>query len=525
MLLHGPDGTHAQKKLTKPGLFTTMDSFDFETNLLGVWNDEDDNTSTNGNGEESALTSSRRHSLSNEVNDVGVMNNNSLNHPWNNSSLDMMNGFNVLGDTSNNGVSPNTSGHQVLDQNDATTNQSGGQNFLSSDMRFFTHMQGGRDGTNMPAENMAAISETTSIQDEDRSSATRSSGSSSRTPNSSNQTTSSAHHPLAIQSSASCPPPSHSTGAPQPAHGTSLMQPPSSSSDLYSADLSQALEQSNFGLMAVVPTPPPLGPPTGSAASNQIDSTHLSMLANNFLMAAATTGPSMSSQTSDSSSSYPMPPDPGHVFPSPAVAATSAMGGAKKASSNRNNKKNNNPVAGSSSLPPFFLFDAPVELRANFMQNQRKLGLPIEHDPNSFHYGETVNGYHPQQLLKAGTALSAQEAAALLHVGVDPTQVGVAASLHHRHLNGHHNHYHRIPVQMIDARHSSNSHRRNRNGQIKNEREQKRAQKITELIEQIRGQIESDGWHVEGRSKFNTLSKYVYIDNKVLFGVRFVIID
>ncbi|KAL3904684.1 MAG: hypothetical protein SGILL_009972 [Bacillariaceae sp.] len=131
-------------------------------------------------------------------------------------------------------------------------------------------------------------------------------------------------------------------------------------------------------------------------------------------------------------------------------------------------------------------------MRANFMANQRKLGLPIEHDPNSFYYGETVNGYHPQQLLKASMN-NQHTAASLLQVGLDPTK------LHpHRHHNG-------LP-KMIDARHGSNR-RSGKGGQQKNEREQKRAQKITELIEQLRAQIEESGWQVEGRSKFNTLSK------------------
>ena len=58
-------------------------------------------------------------------------------------------------------------------------------------------------------------------------------------------------------------------------------------------------------------------------------------------------------------------------------------------------------------------------------------------------------------------------------------------------------------MQLIDARHGS---RPGGSGRVKNEREQKRAQKITELIEQLRINMEIGGWKVEMRSKFHTLS-------------------
>jgi hypothetical protein len=125
--------------------------------------------------------------------------------------------------------------------------------------------------------------------------------------------------------------------------------------------------------------------------------------------------------------------------------------------------------------PPFYLFDAPIELRANFMQSQRKLGIPVTHDCNSYHYGETVKGFHPQSLTMDNN-----------NPGCDIQQG--AAPVH---------------VQLIDARHGGN---RRGTGRVKNEREQKRAQKITELIEQLRVNMENGGWKVEMRSKFHTLS-------------------
>jgi len=122
------------------------------------------------------------------------------------------------------------------------------------------------------------------------------------------------------------------------------------------------------------------------------------------------------------------------------------------------------------------------------MQNQRRLGLPIQHDPNSYHYGETVNGFHPHQYqLPFGATAGAG-------AGVGAATGGSPPRPPH---NG-------LPPQLIDARHGN--HCKSKNGQVKNEREQKRAQKITELIEQLRLQMEEGGWQVEARSKFHTLS-------------------
>lgn len=62
-------------------------------------------------------------------------------------------------------------------------------------------------------------------------------------------------------------------------------------------------------------------------------------------------------------------------------------------------------------------------------------------------------------------------------------------------------------VQLVDARSKKN----NRAGKERNEREQKRAQKITELIEKLRISMENGGWKVEMKSKFHTLSTYVLL--------------
>jgi hypothetical protein len=108
--------------------------------------------------------------------------------------------------------------------------------------------------------------------------------------------------------------------------------------------------------------------------------------------------------------------------------------------------------------PPFLLFDAPVELRANFIASQRAHGFPILDDNNSFHY------QHPPQFLQQQMFLP--------------------------------------EVHLVDGRHGGI-----RNKRVKNEREQKRTQKITDLIDQLRNKMEEGGWKVGGtKSKYATLS-------------------
>jgi hypothetical protein len=108
-------------------------------------------------------------------------------------------------------------------------------------------------------------------------------------------------------------------------------------------------------------------------------------------------------------------------------------------------------------LPPFLLFDAPIELRANFAAAQRALGLTPLQDNNSIHYGlPPMNNSHPHQ---------------------------------------------RRRVRLVDGRHGDLGNKR-----VKNEREQRRTQKITDLIDHLRAKMENGGWKVGLKSKFHTLS-------------------
>ena len=119
--------------------------------------------------------------------------------------------------------------------------------------------------------------------------------------------------------------------------------------------------------------------------------------------------------------------------------------------------------------PPFLLFDAPIELRANFIASQRAHGFPILDDNNTIHY------HHPPQFSHQQT--------------FSPD------------------------VHLVDGRHGGI-----RNKRVKNEREQKRTQKITDLIDQLRDKMEEGGWKVGGtKSKYATLSTYVILTKIYIF--------
>ena len=119
--------------------------------------------------------------------------------------------------------------------------------------------------------------------------------------------------------------------------------------------------------------------------------------------------------------------------------------------------------------PPFLLFDAPIELRMNFQQCLRANGLPLLQDNNSYHFGVAVNGFHPQ-----GLHAPSQKFGSIKH----PTD-----------------------VRLIDARHGDLGDKR-----LKNAKEQRRAQRIAELIDELRQKMEDSGWKLGTKSKFHTLS-------------------
>jgi len=147
----------------------------------------------------------------------------------------------------------------------------------------------------------------------------------------------------------------------------------------------------------------------------------------------------------------------------------------KKARKNKTKKHPGKPKAGKSNTPPpFYLFDAPCELRTNFIQAQRLNNITVVEDNNAYHYSMAVNGFHPQLNAQANPT-------------IQPTNKGTSPE----------------NVVLLDGRHKNKI----KQGNERNEREQQRAQKITELIDKLRLTMVNGGWKKnEMKSKYQTLS-------------------
>lgn len=164
-------------------------------------------------------------------------------------------------------------------------------------------------------------------------------------------------------------------------------------------------------------------------------------LIGSFVAPSAVQYPTTNNTGFSTSSSFPMFPTAG-PNPSPPVTLSS------------NTTTTSTPTA--AALPPFLLFDAPIELRANYMACQRAQGMAVHEDTNQLHYN-------------SGTSQAAS-------------------------------------VKLVDGR----TNRTNK--KVRNVREQKRTQKIADLIDQLRVKMEEGGWKVGMKqSKFHTLSSYVLL--------------
>ena len=313
----------------------------------------------------------------------------------------------------------------------------------------------------------------------------------SSSENNSNTTTQHLH-PLGIQSSAKCPTPAN-------ASGQNVRQQQQQQQQVQQQQLQQQAQLHHHQQQLLLQQQQQQLTLQGATNATPAVMQNLSSLTANFVLAQAANSTVAASAGAAAVASAPVISPPSTIrnttttTKNPKASASGRKRGGRPKSTKSTRKKKGAKAGSqrdSNTLPPFYLFDAPIELRANFMQNQRRLGLPIQHDPNSYHYGETVNGFHPHQYqlpLEAAAnsnTVSSSNTANNNNSMVLPT---------------------RPPPKLIDARHGKG--RNGKGGQVKNEREQKRAQKITELIEELRLQMEDGGWQVEARSKFHTLSK------------------
>ncbi|KAL7567747.1 hypothetical protein ACA910_012079 [Epithemia clementina (nom. ined.)] len=177
---------------------------------------------------------------------------------------------------------------------------------------------------------------------------------------------------------------------------------------------------------------------------------------------------------------------------------STAKGHARQARNGRKGKNKPQDEEEEEEEPPFMLFDATVELRHNFIQSQRAHGLPVLQDNNSYHFARSSAAVTPPNMQhNHGSSSSnnnnnnttASEGAASMPLPMFVSRPAAAF---------------RGPVpRLVDARHGDDNAG---NKRIKNAKEQKRAQRITELIEQLRIRMEKGGWKVGIKSKLHTLS-------------------
>ena len=317
-------------------------------------------------------------------------------------------------------------------------------------------------------------------------------------PNNTGMGTAPQMHPLAIPSSASCPPVNEGGNAPNGAansgtnNNNSFTMPlPGLVDPNMVTALQAAFATSVMQLNSANPAfNPALIPLAFNAMAAGVD---LSNFIPQFQVQTPANNTGTTSNNNVAMPAAPMPPmASASVPPLSSITAhcheakagikssnksghkTSKRRRSSQGSSNSNNKRSK---LHASSQPPFHIFDAPVELRQNFIQAQRAHGMPVLEDNNSYHFGMTVNGFHPQRSLE------------------EPFMYKSLSSK--RPLPD--------PVPVVDARHADAGSKR-----LKNAKEQKRAHRISELIDQLRVKMEKGGWKVGIKSKFHTLSSYVY---------------
>lgn len=300
-------------------------------------------------------------------------------------------------------------------------------------------------------------------------------------------------HPLAISSSARCPPVNNASipgAGPGPNNNNNnTMGLPTLADPNMTAALQAAFAASFMQLSSNPAFNPALIPLAYNALAAGVD-------LSNFLpqLQAPSTSSFPTAQPLTEGHAVPLQTSPASVPPVASITArttttshsqdakhSSTKKSAKSSKRKRNGHGSSNKRSKSStnqSSPPFQIFDAPVELRHNFIQSQRAHGLPVLEDNNSYHFGMTVNGFHPQRSLEQPFLYKSLDAKRPL-----PN-----------------------PVPVVDARHADGGNKR-----LKNAKEQKRAHRISELIDQLRNKMEKGGWKVGIKSKFHTLSSYVQI--------------
>lgn len=175
---------------------------------------------------------------------------------------------------------------------------------------------------------------------------------------------------------------------------------------------------------------------------------------------------------------------------------------------NAANNNNNNASSGDSSSNN--ITASTLSYNSPYSNHLRELTANFRNNPNvSVHYGMAVNGFHPQVNARVnpvfplsnnggigGATTNAATRQTTLAGGAGNTSSGTKNS--RKQARGNTN-------ATTAAPGAASTH--TRNSRERNNREQVRAQKITQLISELRENMEKGGWQQEMKSKYQTLSQ------------------
>lgn len=172
------------------------------------------------------------------------------------------------------------------------------------------------------------------------------------------------------------------------------------------------------------------------------------------------------------------------------------------------NNNNNNASSGDSSSNN--MTSSTLSYNSPYSTHLRELTANFRNNSNvSVHYGMAVNGFHPQVNARVnpvfplsnnggigGATTNAATQQTTLAGGAGNTTSGTKNS--RKQARG-------KPNAAAAAPGATSTH--TRNSRERNNREQVRAQKITQLISELRENMEKGGWQEEMKSKYQTLSQ------------------
>ena len=145
------------------------------------------------------------------------------------------------------------------------------------------------------------------------------------------------------------------------------------------------------------------------------------------------------------------------------------------------------------------------ELTANFNASNNS-GIGTCHVPLPLHYGMTVNGFHPQLNAQVNPVFLMGCSQQQQLGGIGSTTPAASSAINNTLFLRQQQQVHNMSAAHAAANNTSMSLNA-RNARDRNEREQVRAKKITQLITELRENMQQGGWKEEMNSKYQTLSQ------------------